>query len=209
MRLCTKVFFTTYAKKHWLRKSYLWERSLWFVGWSNGSLNICSLQSWIMKLEPDRSYRVDYSTLYNGEMRVVVVRAVTSHQLTHTRWRQRAGAAARRRVMRGSSSKHHCPYSETKPRPLSVMVGRSPLIYCKSINQSCISTDLSSCLSRFFPNHSLLFCSHRFCFSYLLRSLKATLRVQFFPIVGIVSCAHYCPWGREFVSNAVLRNWWP
>lgn len=94
--------------------------------------------------------------------------------------------------------------------PAPVCNGRTLAIDLLQVNKSarsCISTDLSSCLSRFFPNHSLLFCSHRFCFSYLLRSLKATLRVQFFPIVEIVSCARYCPWGREFVSNAVLRNW--
>lgn len=110
------------------------------------------------------------------------MRDVTSahpHTMTSASW----SSSEERR----SSSKHHCPYSETKPRPLSVMVGRSPLIYCKSINQTApVSAQIFlPVFLVFFPNHSLLFCSHRFCFSYLLRSLKQHYEYSFFPLWGL------------------------
>lgn len=154
----------------------------------------------MIKLKPDRSYRVDYTTME---------RCVTSHQLTHTRLRQRAGAAAR-----GEEARDERLQQQQTPLPLlgnkapaPVCNGRTLAVDLLQVNKSdrsCISTDLSSCLSRFFPNHSLLFCSHRFCFSYLLRSLKQHYEYSFFPLWGLFLALAIVLWGWEFVSNAVF-----
>lgn len=133
-----------------------------------------------MKLEPDRSYRVDYTTLNNGEIRDVT--SAHPHTMTSASW---------------SSSEEARDERLQQQTPLSLLGNKAPAPVCNGrtlavdllqvnkSDRSCISTDLSSCLSRFFPNHSLLFCSHRFCFSYLLRSLKQHYEYSFFPLWGL------------------------
>lgn len=149
---------------------------------------ICGLIEWIPKylytheLEPDSSYRVDYTrtTLYNGEMRDVT--SAHPHTMTSASWSSREEARDER-----LQQQTPLPLLGNKA-PAPVCNGRTLAVDLLQVNKSdrsCISADLSSCLSRFFPNHSLLFCSHRFCFSYLLRSLKQHYEYSFFPLWGL------------------------
>lgn len=94
--------------------------------------------------------------------------------------------------------------------PAPVCNGRTLAVDLLQVNKSdrsCISADLSSCLSRFFSESFIIVLQPSVLLFLSPPIVKATLRVQFFPIAGIVSSARHCPWGREFVSNAVLRNW--